>query len=69
MLGKPSIVGAVAATLMIPAGLSAQPYGGPYVPSPAARGVVLRHAATAAPAPRRRVAVRDRRPPRAGRPA
>jgi hypothetical protein len=41
MLGKLSIVGAVAATLMIPAGLSAQPYGGPYVPSPAARGVVV----------------------------
>ena len=41
MLGKLSIIGALAATLMIPAGLSAQPYGGPLVPSPAARGVVV----------------------------
>jgi hypothetical protein len=43
MLGKLSIVGAVAATLMIPAALSAQPYGGPYIPGPALRdGVVER---------------------------
>jgi hypothetical protein len=41
MLGKLSIVGAVAAPLMIPAGLSAQPYGGPYIPGPAIRGGVV----------------------------
>jgi hypothetical protein len=41
MLGKLSIIGALAATLMTPAELSAQPYGGPYVPGPAARGVVV----------------------------
>jgi hypothetical protein len=41
MLGKLSIVGTVAAILMIPAALFAQPYGGPYIPDPAIRGGVL----------------------------